>query len=99
MSAAKRASPVASLVALNEASDAPAGPVAMLAVTLTPWVATGFPFASCTCTAGCCANGAPLWAVAEGGVVSASCPAAAAMTLNCALVATPGMPPVVAVNV
>src|SRR5438046_10085636 len=70
----------------------------MLAVTLTPWVATGFPFASCTCTAGCCANGTPLRAVAEGGVVRASCPGAAAVMLNDPLVAT-GIVPLVAVKV
>ena len=82
------ASPLASVVAVKEATEPPppAGPVAMAAVTVTPCVATGLPFASSTCSAGCWANGAPLCAALEGAVVNASWPAAAAVMLKEALV-------------
>src|SRR5207253_5258638 len=57
-----------------------------VAVTTTLLWLTGLPLASCSCTTGCCANGWPLCAVLEGGVVSASLVAAAALTLNGPLV-------------
>src|SRR5439155_708972 len=55
-------------------------------VTTTLLWLTGLPLASCSCTTGCCANGWPLCAVLEGGVVSTSLVAAAALTLNGPLV-------------
>src|SRR5206468_5636869 len=40
------------------------------AVTTTPPWLTGLPLASCNCTTGCGASGAPLCALLDGGVVS-----------------------------
>src|SRR5438105_14719832 len=80
--------PLASLVAVEAASDppAPAGPGAIAAVTVTPGVLTGLPRESWIGSTGCCAKRTPLCAALEGGVVKASCPAAAAVMLKEALV-------------
>src|SRR5439155_1351728 len=72
------------VVAVLLLAVAPAG--LGVAVTTTLLWLTGLPLASCSCTTGCCANGWPLCAVLEGGVVSASLVAAAALTLNGPLV-------------
>ncbi len=80
------ARPFASVVALSGARVLPAGPVAIAAVTVTPAWCTGLPLASWSCTAGCRPSATPLWAVVDGCVVSASVPAAAAVTLKVGLV-------------
>src|SRR5207247_9674563 len=78
------AAPVVPVVAVLLLAVAPAG--LGVAVTTTLLWLTGLPLASCSCTTGCCANGWPLCAVLEGGVVSTSLVAAAALTLNGPLV-------------
>src|SRR2546422_2310215 len=74
------AAPFGPVVAVLLLAVAPAG--LGVAVTTTPIWLTGLPLASCNCTTGCCASTAPLRPVLDGGVVSASCVAAAAVTLN-----------------
>src|SRR5256885_14888772 len=69
--------PLGSVVAVLLLAVAPAG-LGVAVTTTPPWL-TELPFASCNCTTGCCANGAPLCAVAEGGVVRASRVAAPAV--------------------
>src|SRR5213078_984927 len=69
---------------------APAG--LAVAVTSTPLWLTGLPFASCSCTTGCCNNGAPLRAVLDGGVVSASCVAAPAVPVAVNVTGLPLIP-------
>ena len=78
------AAPFVPVVAVLLLAVAPAG-LAVAVTTTPPWL-TGLPLASCNCTAGCGANGAPLRAVLDGVVVSTSLVAAAAVTLNCPLV-------------
>ena len=56
-------------------------PDAIAALTETT-PATELPEASCTCTVGCCANAAPLAAVAEGCWTMISCDAAPAVTVT-----------------
>jgi hypothetical protein len=58
---------------------APAGPDATTAVTVTPAWLAALPAPSRSCTTGCCANATPLWAVADGCVVTLSCVAAPAL--------------------
>src|SRR5438309_12017101 len=74
------APPLAFVVAVDEASVAPFGPVKIVAVTTTPVWLTGLPLASCSCTAGCRASTTPLCAAVEGCVTSASLFAAATDT-------------------
>src|SRR5947207_1000366 len=66
----KVAAPFDPVVAVLLLAVAPAG--LGVAVTTTPIWLTGLPLASCSCTTGCCCSGAPLCAVLDGGVVSAS---------------------------
>jgi len=68
------------VVAVLLLAVAPAG--LTVAVTTTPTVLTALPLASSSCTTGCGANGTPLCAVPEGGVVSTSCVAAPAVTVT-----------------
>src|SRR5207249_7006576 len=70
-----------------------------VAVTSTPRWLTGLPLASWSCTTGCCTNGAPLWAVLEGGVVSASLFAAPAVPVAVNVTGLPARPEAVAVSV
>src|SRR5207245_8977831 len=74
------AAPVVPVALLYSLPVAPAG--LGVAVTTTPLRLTGLPFASWSCTTGCCANGTPLRAVLDGGVVSTSWVAAAAVTVD-----------------
>src|SRR5437764_14869030 len=80
----KVAAPVGPVVAVLLLAVAPAG--LGVAVTTTLPALTGFPFASCNCTTGCCCSGAPFRAVLDGGVVSASLVAVPAFTLTVQLV-------------
>src|SRR5437588_9365661 len=57
------------------------------------------PLASCNCTAGCCANGWPLRAVLDGGVVSTSRVAAPAVPVAVNVTGLPASPVAVAVTV
>src|SRR5438874_1292324 len=66
----KVAAPFDPVVAVLLLAVAPAG--LGVAVTTTPIWLTGLPLASCSCTTGCCCSDAPLCAVLDGGVVSAS---------------------------
>src|ERR1044072_6113491 len=63
-------------------SVAPAGPEGSSAVTTIPDSATGFPDASRSWSTGCCANAAPLVALAEGCVVIESWDAAPAPSVT-----------------
>ncbi len=74
------ATPFSPVVAVLLLAVAPAG--LGVAVTTTPLWLTGLPLASWSCTTGCCASSTPLRAVLDGGVVSASLLAAAAVTLK-----------------
>src|ERR1043166_6266526 len=75
----KLAAPDALVVAVSVPPRvAPDGPEARAAVTTIPACATGFPDASRSWSTGCCANEAPLVALAEGCVVIESGDAAAA---------------------
>src|SRR5436309_2279614 len=58
-----------------------ATPLAIAAVTTTPAWLTGLLDASCSWITGCCANGTPLCAEADGCTVTASWLAAPAVTL------------------
>src|SRR5437773_9779587 len=89
------AAPVVPVVAVLLLAVAPAG--LGVAVTTTLLWLTGLPLASCSCTAGCCANAWPLRAVLEGGVVSTSRVAAPAVPV--AVHVTPASPVAVAVAV
>src|SRR2546421_2508295 len=60
---------------------------------------SGLPLASCSCTAGCCANAWPLRAVLEGGVVSTSRVAAPAVPVAVNVTGLPASPVAVAVAV
>src|SRR2546422_10450706 len=62
-------------------ASVPPGPLATTAVTVTPLWLTGLPLASCSCTTGCWANGAPLCALLDGSVVIASFAAAPAVAV------------------
>src|SRR5439155_181779 len=66
------AAPLATVVAIALLNVAPAGPVAITAVTGTPAPPAGFPAASRTWITGCWVNAAPLVAVVEGSVVIVS---------------------------
>ncbi len=70
-----------------------------VAVTTTPIWLTGLPLASCNCTTGCCASGAPLRAVLDGGVVRASCVAVPAVPVAVNVTGLPVKPEAVAVSV
>src|SRR5256885_15860533 len=63
----KLATPLAFVAAVSVPPRVPL-PVAIAAVTVTPVWLTGLPLASRSCTTGCWANAAPLWADREGGV-------------------------------
>src|SRR2546425_1261691 len=76
----KVATPPAVVMAVRVPPSVPP-PVAIAAVTVTPDWLTGLPASSRSCTTGCCANAIPLWAEAEGCVVSVSCVAAPAPTV------------------
>src|SRR5438093_4185378 len=54
------------VVVAEALASVPPGPLATTAVTVTPLWLTGLPLASCSCTTGCWANGAPLCALLEG---------------------------------
>src|SRR2546429_5256481 len=62
-----------------------------------PWL-TGFPLASCSWTTGCWANGAPLCAVADGGVVRTSRVAAPAVPVAVNVTGLPVRPEAAAVS-
>src|ERR1044071_5261110 len=69
----KLAAPEAPVVAVRVPPGvAPEGPEASAAVTTIPDCATGFPDASRSWSTGCCANAAPLVALADGWVVMVS---------------------------
>src|ERR1044072_2256028 len=75
----KPAAPRAPVVAVRvPPSVAPDGPEAIAAGTTIPDWATRFPDASRSWSTGCCANTAPLVALADGCVVMVSCDAAPA---------------------
>src|SRR5438309_10202341 len=82
--------PLGSVVAVLLLAVAPAG--FGVAVTTTPPWLTGLPFASWSWTTGCCASGAPLRAVADGGVVRASLVAAPAVPVAVEGTGGPVMP-------
>src|SRR2546430_17299177 len=63
----KLATPLAFVVAVSVPPSAPA-PLAIAAVTVTPVWPTGLPLASRSCTTGCWAKAAPLWALLDGWV-------------------------------
>src|SRR2546430_10205089 len=89
--------PLGSVVAVLLLAVAPAG--FGVAVTTTPPWLTGLPFASWSWTTGCWANGAPLCAVAEGGVVRTSRVAAPAVPVAVKVTGLPVRPEAVAVSV
>src|SRR5207247_2436894 len=89
--------PLGSVVAVLLLAVAPAG-LGVAVTTTPPWL-TGLPFASWSWTTGCCANGAPLRAVADGGVVSASLFAAPAVPVAVKVTGLPVRPAAVAVRV
>src|SRR5207302_1870600 len=91
------AAPVVPVVAVLLLAVAPAG--LGVAVTTTLLWLTGLPLASCSCTAGCCANAWPLRAVLEGGVVSTSRVAAPAVPVAVNVTGLPASPVAVAVAV
>src|SRR2546425_789713 len=66
------AAPLPTVVAVAFVSVAPAGPVAITAVTGTPAPPAGLPAPSRTWSTGCCPKAAPLVAVGEGWVVIVS---------------------------
>src|SRR5437667_1306825 len=66
------AAPLPTVVAVALLNVAPAGPVAITAVTGTPAPPAGLPAPSRTWSTGCWLNGAPLVAVGDGGVVIVS---------------------------
>src|SRR5204862_392165 len=70
-----------------------------VAVTTTPLWLTGLPLASWSWTTGCWASGAPLCAVAEGGVVSTSRVAVPAVPCAVNVTGLPVRPEAVAVSV
>src|SRR5436190_2782553 len=86
----KVAAPFCVVVAVLLLAVAPAG--LGVAVTTTPIWLTGLPLASWSCTRGCCNNGAPLRAVLDGGVVSASCVAAPAVPVAVNVTGLPLIP-------
>src|ERR1044071_2479270 len=78
----KLAAPEAPVVAVRvPPSVGPDRPEARGAVTTIPDWATGFPEASRSWSTGCCANAAPLVALADGWVVIVSCDAAPAVSV------------------
>src|SRR5947207_14495605 len=93
----KVAAPFDPVVAVLLLAVAPAG--LGVAVTTTPIWLTGFPLASCSCTTGCCCSGAPLCAVLEGGVVSASRVAAPAVPVAVNVTGLPLRPEAAAVTI
>ena len=94
----KLAAPLPVVVAEALAS-VPPGPLATTAVTVTPLWLTGLPLASCSCTTGCWANGAPLCALLEGSVVIASFAAAPAVAVAVKVTGLPVSPVALAVSV
>src|SRR5438309_4839721 len=82
--------PLGSVVAVLLLAVAPAG--LGVAVTTTPLWLTGFPLASCSCTTGCCASGAPLCALLDGGVVITSRVAAPAVPVAVKVTGLPVRP-------
>ena len=70
----KIAAPVALVTTVAVPPSVPP-PLEMLAVTVTPESATGFPAPSCNCTTGCAAKTALLAAVEDGAVLIAICAA------------------------
>src|SRR5205814_5574200 len=92
----KVAAPFDPVVAVLLLAVAPAG--LGVAVTTTPIWLTGLPLASCSCTTGCCCSGAPLCAVLDGGVVSASLFAAPAVPCAVNVTGLPVRPAAVAVS-
>src|SRR5213078_2219574 len=91
------AAPSCVVVAVLLLAVAPAG--FGVAVTTTPIWLTGLPLASWSCTTGCCASGAPLRAVLDGGVVSANRVAAPAVPVAVKVTGLPVSPAAVAVSV
>src|ERR1043166_9053968 len=87
----KLATPLPFVVAVSVPPSVPP-PVAIAAVTVTPVWLTALPLASRSCTTGCCADAAPLWALLDGCVVMLSWLAAPAAMLMVAEVA--GVSPV-----
>src|SRR2546422_1040799 len=75
------AAPLPTVVAVAFVSVAPAGPVAITAVTGTPAPPAGLPAPSRTWSTGCCPKAAPLVAVGEGWVVIVSWVAAPAVAV------------------
>src|SRR2546426_576796 len=92
------AAPLPTVVAVAFVSVAPAGPVAITAVTGTPAPPAGLPAPSRTWSTGCCPKAAPLVAVGGGSVVIVSAAAAPAAIVNPVLVA-PVSPVALAVSV
>src|SRR3989442_14095421 len=76
------AAPLPTVVAVAFVSVAPAGPVAITAVTGTPAPPAGLPAPSRTWSTGCWPKAAPLVAVGEGWVVIVSVVAAPAPIVN-----------------
>src|SRR5204862_143712 len=93
----KVAAPFDPVVAVLLLAVAPAG--LGVAVTTTPPWFTGLPFASCNCTAGCGASGAPLCALLDGGVVITKRVAAPAVPWAVNVTGLPDSVPDVAVSV
>src|SRR6266480_5910307 len=93
----KVAAPLPVVVAVLLLAVAPAG--LGVAVTTTPPSLTGFPFASCNCTTGCWASGAPLCALLDGGVVITKRVAAPAVPWAVNVTGLPASVPDVAVTV
>src|SRR5439155_1415716 len=88
---------LSSVVAVSLLSVADTRPRAAV-LTTPPWL-TGLPFASWSWTTGCGTNGAPLCAVAEGGVVRTSRVAAPAVPVAVKVTGLPVRPEAVAVSV
>src|SRR6267378_2715954 len=97
MSPLNVAAPVGPVVAVALLGVAAVG--VTVAVTTTPLWLTGLLFASWSCTTGCCANGAPLGALLEGGVVSTRFVAAPAVPVAVKVTGLPVSPDAVAVSV
>src|SRR5437667_132610 len=74
-------------------------PVATTSAMVTPLWLTGLPLASCSCTTGCWANGAPLCALLDGSVIMASFAAAPVVPVAVNVTGLPVSPAAVAVSV
>src|SRR5438093_6980991 len=87
------------VVVAEALASVPPGPLATTAVTVTPFWLTGLPLASCSCTTGCWANGAPLCALLDGSVIMASFAAAPVVPVAVNVTGLPVSPAAVAVSV